>query len=252
MSPDSHAIILVTPVWNDTDRLRSFAPHLAKALKAAELDIHWIVADDGSDASERARLVELVEEIETWYSPVELVTVRERSFKGGAIYHAWDQFPEAEWVGFVDADGAIDGETTVQLIREAITMESNGIVIGIREHSSETPVNRKGVRQLSFHFFRILVRLLTGLQCKDTQCGIKIVAGPLYRKVASTLQERGFVFDVELLALLKAHGGELRECPIPWQEVSGGRIVPWKHAWSMIGGLIRIRRRLRNSRLVSD
>ena len=59
--PDaSDEIVLVTPVWNDAARLEAFGPELAAALASAGLPLRWVIADDGSCADERERLVALL------------------------------------------------------------------------------------------------------------------------------------------------------------------------------------------------
>ena len=99
--------LLVTPVWNDSVRLEHFGVELAKVLAVSGLNITWVIADDGSDTEEVVHLERLKEKFSQIYSDVLLHLHPERSFKGGAIYQSWQQFPDADYYAFVDADGAV-------------------------------------------------------------------------------------------------------------------------------------------------
>lgn len=244
--PDSEQIIaLVMPVWNDSARLAKFGPKLAQALKESGLPVRWIVADDGSSAEEKARVQELVASFQDIYPRVEAMLFDQRTCKGGAIYAAWDACDQATWLGFVDCDGAVSAESTVYLMREAMAAGPQGGCVGVRHDSEQTPLQRPLGRLISFYLFSTLVRLLIGIRFEDTQCGAKLIPGEGYRAVAANLQEKGFIFDVELLLALEQAGYPLKEKRIPWREIPGGKVHPLRDAWAMLRGLWRIRRRMR-------
>ncbi|TVP77085.1 MAG: glycosyltransferase [Puniceicoccaceae bacterium] len=245
MKDAPQSIVLVTPVWNDAARLEVFGAELASALAAADLGIRWIVADDGSGEAEQQRIRELIERFSAVYPLVEAMLFTQRSRKGGAIYAAWDACPDAAWLGFVDADGAINADSTLRLIRHAIKQGLDGGCVGIRQDAEDTPVERPPGRALSFRIFSFLVRFLLGIRFQDTQCGAKVLPGRGYFAVAEKLQERGFIFDVELLLALDCHGYSIEELPIPWKEMRGGKVNPFLDAWPMVAGLWRIRQRLK-------
>jgi dolichyl-phosphate beta-glucosyltransferase len=238
-------IILVTPVWNDSERLSQFGPQLARALAQSERSVRWVVSDDGSCSAEKEKLGSLIETFAQDFPNVEGHFLESRSRKGGAIYSAWARFPNAQWLAFVDADGAIDAKSLVRLLDEAIAVGSDHVTIAIRRNSPSTPVYRKAGRGLSFIVFRAFVKLLLGLNCADSQCGAKVIPAGAYFKIADQLQERGFVFDVELLLALKAGGLGIHELAVPWTEMPGGKVKPLRDAWSMLRGLLRIRARQR-------
>lgn len=247
MSETEQTLVLVTPVWNDSTRLAGFGPGLAEALVRSGLPVRWIVADDGSSAEEKEQVTKLIETFREIYPRVEAMLFDDRSHKGGAIYGAWDACPEAAWLAFVDADGAVDAPSMVRLMKEAV---ENGLkcgCVGVRRNSEQTPLRRPLGRLLSFYIFTSLVHCLTGVRYEDTQCGAKVIPAEGYRRVSKNLKERGFVFDVELLLALELAGYTLRELPIPWHEMPGGKVNPLRDAWGMIGGLLRIRRRYKSA-----
>lgn len=243
MQPPTESIVLVTPVWNDSSRLERFGVQLAEVLKEASLSVTWVIADDGSDAGEQLRLASLVECLEQIYPKTVLLTCEQRSRKGGAIYAAWDGYDVAQWLAFVDADGAIRAETILNLLVQAQNSENTDALIAVRKHSEEYPLKRSPLRRLSFWLFHCMVRILTGLKLSDTQCGAKVVRGSAYRSVRDQLVEHGFVFDVELLLALRSSGHSIEEVPIGWEAKANGKINPLREAWSMIVALWRIRNR---------
>lgn len=236
---------MVTPAWNDSTRLAGFGPKLAEALQQSGLAVRWIVADDGSPADEKEQVTRLVESLRQIYPRVEAMLFDERSHKGGAIYAAWDACPAATWLAFVDADGAVDAPSMLRLIQAAVAAGPQGGCVGVRHNSDETPLQRPLGRLISFYLFATLVRVLIGIRFEDTQCGAKVIPAEGYRAVADQLKERGFIFDVELLLALKRAGYPINELRIPWREMPGGKVHPLRDAWAMIGGLLRIRRRMK-------
>ena len=242
--------LLVTPVWNDSVRLELFGVELAKALAVSGLNITWVIADDGSDTEEVVQLERLKEKFSQIYSDVLLHLHPERSFKGGAIYQSWQQFPDADYYAFVDADGAVSAPELMRMLNCASDSENLDMsFVAVRHFSGSLTVDRSLLRKATFHFFRILVRGIVGLKSMDTQCGAKVISGRSYRAVSERLVEDGFVFDVELLTTLEQGAWPITELPIMWQEIPGSKLRLWRDLWFMTGGLMRIRRRLNTSDL---
>ena len=240
-------IVLVTPVWNDSERLEVFGFHLAEALSAANMSIRWIIADDGSDAHERIRYAALMDRLHAIYPDVELMHFSPRSRKGGAVYQAWDKCFEADYLAFVDADGAVSPESMLSLLNRAVEGAGAYGVIGVRARDGRLAVRRRMLRALSYYVFKFLVRTIVGLESADTQCGAKVVPAMKYREISKKLCERGFVFDVELLVVLKQAGLEIEEMELAWEEVPGSRVKLLRASQQMLAGLFRIRRRMKSS-----
>lgn len=239
-------IVLVTPVWNDSERLEVFGLRLAESLSSANLPIHWIVADDGSDESERERYAALLLRFQAIYTDVKLMSFSPRTRKGGAVYQAWDACPSADYYAFVDADGAVSPASLLSLLERAVDLGAAAGVVGVRAAGGRLTVHRRLLRALSYYIFRFLVRITTGLDSSDTQCGAKVIPGERYRELSGKLAERGFVFDVELLVVLKEAGVPIHEMGIVWKEIPGSRVNLLKDSFSMLAGLCRIRHKLKS------
>lgn len=235
-------ILLVTPVWNDSSRLAVYGMELARVLAGSGLAIRWVIADDGSEKAEHARLYELRGRFATIYPDVEVHLAEFHHGKGSVVREAWALGPDAEWLAFVDADGSVTAEDMLGLIRRAIAAHST--VLGIRKRTATTRIVESPWRGLAHRGFLLTVQLLLDLECEDPQCGGKVLRGDQYRRVAPDLRENGLAFDSELLFALDRDGSKWLEIPVSWEEKKGGKVKPLRDAWAMLAALLRIKIRM--------
>ncbi|MBU6170689.1 MAG: glycosyltransferase [Verrucomicrobia bacterium] len=237
--PDaSDEIVLVTPVWNDAARFAAYGPELAAALASAKLPLRWVIADDGSSADERVRLVALLADFSRVYPKVILHHANAHRGKGSIVREAWALVPDAAWYAFVDADGSVSARDMIGLLRAAADARKS--VMGIRRPTTSTPVAMGPWRGIAHRGYRWLVHAWLGLSCEDPQCGAKVILGNDYRRVVHELRENGFAFDSELLVRLVKADCEWREIPVGWTQKKGGKIRPLLDAWGMIAALWRL------------
>ena len=115
-----------------------------------------------------------------------------------------------ESIVFMDADGELPAK---QILTYLKLLEGADCVIGSKGHPQsivDVPLPR---RVLSI-FFNALVQLLTGLRCRDTQCGMKAIRRRVVKKISPMLAVKEFAFDVELLAVANLYGFRIVEAPI--------------------------------------
>ena len=242
MDENAEVIVLVTPVWNDSARLSRFGPKLARALAASPLPVHWVIADDGSGPQEAARLEELRADFARVHPRTSLHLAALHRGKGAVVREAWTLHPEAAWLAFTDADGAVSAEEMLRLIDIAVNSHQN--VLGIRKRTAETTIVESARRSLSHHAFILAARLILGIPCEDPQCGAKVIRGGDFRVIAPLLEEDGFAFDCEMLTRLFLEGFPWLEVPVNWTEIKGGKVRFPHDAWRMLKSLFRIRSRV--------
>lgn len=233
-------IALVTPVWNDSERLEKFAATLVPALAAQPGNIRWIIADDGSEEAEIARLETLVAGFRVGFPATSLFRLGMHQGKGGAVRGAFDSAGDADWLAFCDADGAVTAEDMLALMARAI--RENTTFLGVRTRAAGTEVREGFFRSLSHRGFLFFVRAILGLHSRDTQCGAKVFRGADFRRIRPHLAETGYAFDAEWLYHLRRAGIPWREAPVNWQEKPGAKIRPVSDGLRMLGALLRIRR----------
>lgn len=234
-------ILLVTPVWNDSSRLTLYGESLAKALAASELPVRWMIADDGSEPEERPRLEALRDRFSKTFPRVDLHFADGHRGKGSVVREAWSLAPDAAWLAFVDADGAISAEDMLGLIGRAVS--SGNSVLGIRKRTATTRIVESPMRGVFHRGFLLAAHVLLDLQCEDVQCGAKVFRADDYRRIAHRLEENGLAFDSELLSMLKWSGADWEEIPINWTEKNGGKVKPVRDGFRMLAALLRIRGR---------
>ncbi|MBD3392607.1 MAG: glycosyltransferase, partial [Chitinivibrionales bacterium] len=123
--------------------------------------------------------------------------------KGAALRRGFDAAVAAgaRWVLTMDADGQHSVEDIKAFLEEAKTNPSAGLIIGARE----TRVGRMPpARILSNTITSAILSVLTGRRILDSQCGFRLYAADMLRRVA--LMYRRFEMESEVI-LKAAHAG---------------------------------------------
>jgi dolichyl-phosphate beta-glucosyltransferase len=69
-----------------------------------------------------------------------------------------------------------------------------------------------------------VMRAVTGLPFRDTQCGFKLYRADAARQIFSRQKQEGFSFDVEDLLIAKKLGVPAVEVPVRWANVEGTKV----------------------------
>jgi len=96
-------------------------------------------------------------------------------------------------------------------------------------------------RQLAGKTFPLLVRLLSGLPYRDTQCGFKLMKAGPGKEIFKRLTILRFAFDVEMLFIAKKLGYKIAEVPVTWIDQSGSTVHFFRDSWRMLKDLFKIR-----------
>src|SRR5260370_42342496 len=68
------------------------------------------------------------------------------------------------------------------------------------------------------------MRLITGLEFHDTQCGFKLFQRETAREIFSRQKLETFGFDAEVLFIAKLLGKRVVEVPVRWNDVAGTKV----------------------------
>lgn len=218
---------LVVPCYRESARIGSFLPELC-ALMDSIGAVDVLVVEDGSGAEEQRQMQQLITQWRAQYTCLrEPLLLPDNLGKGGAIYAGWarPEAQEAEWLAFVDADGACSALEVARLIELARSGQHAGqALFASRIKMLGRRVERYLKRHLLGRVYATLVSEILNIPVYDSQCGLKLVPRAAYERVAGSLQIRGFAFDVEMLVALLDSGTEVIEVPIHWQEIPGGKV----------------------------
>jgi dolichyl-phosphate beta-glucosyltransferase len=249
MSPDHPALFdfyLVIPAFREELRLPPFLTELTKVLEAAPFSTAVQIVDDGSPKASQAALEEKIERGTFGQCQVLPPLYLEiNQGKGGAIMAGWRQPVRSEWLGFVDADGAISPAEIKRIFQFILEKnDTSSAILASRLGGKDRKVEQGLKRRIAGRVFSLLARGLTGIRMEDSQCGFKMLSRNAYDGVAGLLVEKGFCFDVELLRALDYGGYSAKTVAIDWRHVDGGRLSLLRHGCAMAAALMRIRRRM--------
>lgn len=244
---ESHdALWLVIPCFNDASRLARYLPSLCAVLDRAPVRVFLQIVDDGSTPANRAAMDELVGKTRARFAFVRPVCFLERNEgKGAAILHGWEAADGAEWLGFLDADGAVPADEVRRVLGLIGTQsESATALFASRIRMRGRTVERSFKRHLTGRVFASLVGSWIDPHIYDSQCGFKLVPQAAYQKIKPFLREKGFAFDVELLALLNHFQTPIEEVPVDWLDIPGSKVSLLRDVLRMVRAVHAIHARM--------
>lgn len=198
-----------------------------------------IVVDDGSSDGTR----EVAERFARRYGePGEFRVLRHEPNRGKGFSVRQGMLESAgELALLTDADLSTPIEELARLevrLRDAAL----DIVFGSRDLSgSRVEIHQPWWREQLGRGFNRVVRGLTGLPFRDTQCGFKLFRMESCRDLFRCQRIEGFAFDVELLFIARQWGLLMEEAPVIWRHAEGSKVRPLRHASSVIVDLLGIR-----------
>jgi glycosyltransferase involved in cell wall biosynthesis len=242
---DPGDLFLVIPAYRESERLPVFLRAVCHTFSAAACRFAILVVDDGSGTEEQAKLSALIESLrgETPELLPPLLLPENRG-KGHAIREGWARGGGYNWLAFVDADGAISAAELFRLCELAQLAEPSRALFASRIKMLGHTVERTFLRHLLGRLFATIVGFTILPEVYDSQCGCKIIPASAWQRIAGEMEEDGFAFDVELLALLRWHGIAVREEPIDWFDQPGSRVHPLRDSVRMALAVRRIRKRI--------
>lgn len=178
-----------------------------------------IVVDDGS----RDGTVRVVEDFAQANPCVRLLRNPGNRGKGYAVRNGMLE-AKGEWILYTDADLSTPIAEFRKLLQAAREQDAQ-IAIGSRAlDRSLVEVHQPALRELSGRTFNVVMRAVTGLPFRDTQCGFKLYRADAARQIFSRQKQEGFSFDVEDLLIAKKLGLPAVEVPVRWANVEGTKV----------------------------
>lgn len=121
-------------------------------------------------------------------------------------------------------------------------MKGADIAIGSRWLDPRLQIRRQPLyRRLYGRIFNLALRVILGLQFKDTQCGFKAFTRRSAQTIFQLQKIERWGFDPELLYLARRFGFAISEVPVAWSHREGTRINPLRDGIRMFGEMLKIR-----------
>jgi glycosyltransferase involved in cell wall biosynthesis len=239
MAETAPRLVLLIPAHNEEQRigpvLREFAEHFRRHYPG---HFRIVVVLNGC----RDRTEDVVRAAAAEYPEIGYLNFPERIGKGGALIEGLKLAPEADLIGYVDADGATGPAAFLKLVALAPQADC---VIGSRWLPGAVLHQRQTwLRRLFSRAFHLLVQVLLRLNIKDTQCPAKVLHRAAVEAVHDALQIADLAFDVNLLYVLKRRGFRILEVPIEWTDKLGSKVTQSLLRSSLVMFLSVVRLRL--------
>jgi glycosyltransferase involved in cell wall biosynthesis len=177
-----------------------------------------IVVDDGSSDG----TIEIIEKFRASRPHVRLLQDPLNRGKGHAVRRGM-LAAHGQWVLYTDADLS----TPIEELDGMLAAGSTGadVVIGSRGvDRSLIEVHQPAYREWSGRIFNAAMRLIIGMDFRDTQCGFKLYNAAAARAVFQSQRLDGFGFDVEDLFVACQRGFTVIEVPVRWSDSPGTKV----------------------------
>src|SRR5215207_7967737 len=236
----SASLSIVIPAYNESARIAKTLREVLAYLEGRPGGGEVIVVDDGSRDDTGGVAAEVFAGRAAPTVEGRVIRLEPNRGKGHAVRAGLLAARHAV-AAFFDADLSMPVAETPKLVGP-IRSGQYDVVLGSRALDRRLiGTHQPWAREQSGRVFNLVMRLLTGLPFKDTQCGFKAFRMDVCRAVVEGALIDRFGFDVELLFI--AHRANLRmlEYPVRWDDVAGGS-VSFKTGLQGFGELNEVRR----------
>lgn len=237
---------VVIPAFNEEKNIRRGVLTVLSFLEKQPWESELLVVDDGSTD----KTLEIVEGLARDHSNLRPIG-RPHKGKGGTVAYGM-RHAKGKYVLFADADLATPIEEVKRLL--VWSEEHNfDIVIASREGLGAKREGEPMYRHIMGRVFNLLVRSITGLNFKDTQCGFKLFTKEASENIFSRLViyapddgktiTKAFLgaFDVEVLVIAKKLKYTIKDVTVPWRYVETPRLRIIEDSLKMLRDVIRVK-----------
>ncbi|HYW46611.1 MAG TPA: dolichyl-phosphate beta-glucosyltransferase [Bryobacteraceae bacterium] len=211
----TRSISIIIPAYNEEKRLPATLEAVRSYLDRSRWEFDEIVVvDDGS----RDATAEVARR-----AGARVLSNPGNRGKGYSVRHGMLD-AKGEWALFTDADlsAPIDD---LERLWTAAEREQAQVAFGSRAiDRSLVGVHQPRFREAMGRLFNLVMRLVTGLPFRDTQCGFKLFAASAAREIFGRQRLEGFGFDVEVLFIARRLGFRTLEVAVRWNDVAGTKV----------------------------
>jgi glycosyltransferase involved in cell wall biosynthesis len=198
---------IVIPAYNEAGRITSSLEAIREYIQTKNFLVETIVVDDGSTDD--------TVEIASRRPDVRVLRNRGNRGKGFSVRHGVLD-ARGELILFTDADLSAPIEEADKLLA-ALESSQADAAVGSRALQRELiGDHQSALREWGGRFFNLLVRMFSGLEIYDTQCGFKLFRAQSTRRAFELQRVERFGFDPEILFLIERLGGKVVEVPVRW------------------------------------
>jgi glycosyltransferase involved in cell wall biosynthesis len=234
---------ITIPVLDEEAQVASSVRELVQFLAMrCRFESEVVIADNGSTDATWDVAGALAKE----HPSVRRVRLSEKG-RGRAVKKVWAE-SDCEVLTYMDVDLATELSAFPPLVESII---SGGFDLAVGSRLLKPRLTTRGLkREFISRSYNRLIKLLFDPGFSDAQCGFKAISRRAARALIPLVESDGWFMDTELLLLAERLGYRIFDCPVRWVDDPGSRVALWATALSDVKGLLRLRRKFAQERLV--
>lgn len=226
---ENHFLSLVIPAYRQEKTIVRNIRHIREVMDTIRYDYEIIVVIDG-------RVDKTFSVLNQAHIPkVKILAYDENQGKSYAIRLGMHE-ASGDYVMFMDSGMEID-PNGISMLLEHMEWYDADIIVGSKRHPASR-VKYPLIRKILSYGYFYFVRLLFGINVRDTQAGIKIFRKSVLIKILPRLIEKKFAGDLEMLVVAKTLGFKrIFEAPIKL-DYNATKITSAATIYSIVGIII--------------
>ena len=228
---------LILPAYNESDRMETGLKVLLTSIENGDLgpeQTEIIVVNDGSTDDTDA----VADRVLVSFTNSTVIRLPQNCGKGAAIRSGVARARGAT-IAFMDVDMAVHPSQLPCLLA---ALKEADLAVGSRALPESKTECDSALRTVMGRSFTLIVRSMTHLPVRDTQCGFKAYRAPVARLLFHYSTIDRFAFDVEILTIARQLGFRAAEVPVHWCHKPDSRIRPLVDSALTVADLIRTKR----------
>jgi len=236
---------MVIPLYNEEVRLHYCFQVIEKFLqKKEQLFREIIFVNDGSSDQSKNKILKFIKRIKKKKvkTKLKLLSYSKNMGKGHAVKRGIFS-SKSEWILTCDLDMSVLPEQYLIWNRRKLIKDINCAYIASRNHT-KSKIKSKFIRRRLGNIFRLILFILFNIRISDTQCGFKVYHKNYVKYVFKRMKIERYVYDVEIVLILKSMGIKIKELPVKWKHQSGSKMNIITDPFKMLLDLFILRFRL--------
>ena len=233
-------VSIIIPYFNEEKRVKKTIGTIKKFFKKKKsIKVEIIFVNDGSSDNTQLILESYLKELLLKNHSIKFYKLPFNQGKGYAIKHGV-QKSKYNWILMCDFDMSTKPDQLIQWTRNGFISSINSAYFGSRTHSN-SKTQKKYHRLIFGKVFTILINLLFSINIRDTQCGFKLFHKSYALNIFKKLKSYRFVFDIDLILLLRNNKILIKELPVTWIHMSKSKLNIFIDGPAMFFNLISIK-----------
>jgi glycosyltransferase involved in cell wall biosynthesis len=200
---------VAAPVYNEEAVIEKVVKYWFDILGRSGISHEVVLGDGGSND----RTLKILEELKKEYPKLKVIQVGKPGGYGNVLFNAI-YATKGYYVVILDSDGQFDLADYAPML-EKLQNEELDVLTGYRLRKEDT-----FIRVFADRVLNLIVRILFGLNQKDTNCALKVFKGEFVRNIV--IEARAWPTPTEIMIRLKALGCRVGEMGIKHHEREGG------------------------------